>query len=173
MHISGAIAFGDYKKTLNNTNIMKIALDYVQSFDGLIMSYPCEYNLSKEGLMHEGKISLNLGLKGIPEIAETSILSRDLEVLEYTNGRIHFPFISCEKSLNMIRSAKKKGLKVTCGVSIAHLFFTENSLLSYNPNFKIYPPLRTKKDREALRNGLLEGTIDLVSSMHEPINIVF
>ena len=171
MHIAGAIAFGDYKKTLNNTNIMKIALDYVQSFDGLIMSYPCEYNLSKEGLMHEGKISLNLGLKGIPEIAETSILSRDLEVLEYTNGRIHFPFISCEKSLNMIRSAKKKGLKVTCGVSIAHLFFTENSLLSYNPNFKIFPPLRTEKDREALRNGLLEGTIDLVSRMHEPINI--
>ena len=171
MHVAGAIAFGDYKKTLNNPNIMRIALDYVQSFNGLIMSYPNDYNLSKEGHMHEGKISLNLGLKGIPEIAETLILSRDLEILEYTNGKIHVPFISCEKSLNMIRSAKKKGLKVTCGVSIAHLFFTEDSLISYNPNFKIFPPLRTKKDREALRNGLLEGTIDLVSSMHEPINI--
>ena len=171
MHVAGAIAFGDYKKTLNNPNIMRVALDYVQSFNGLIMSYPNDYNLSKEGHMHEGKISLNLGLKGIPEIAETLILSRDLEILEYTNGKIHVPFISCEKSLNMIRSAKKKGLKVTCGVSIAHLFFTEDSLISYNPNFKIFPPLRTKKDREALRNGLLEGTIDLVSSMHEPINI--
>ena len=113
---------------------MRIALDYVQSFNGLIMSYPNDYNLSKEGHMHEGKISLNLGLKGIPEIAETLILSRDLEILEYTNGKIHVPFISCEKSLNMIRSAKKNGLKVTCGVSIAHLFFTED--LTFIGGFK-------------------------------------
>ena len=171
MHLSGAVAFGDYKKSLNNPNIIRIALDYVQSFNGLILSYPSDFNLSKEGLMHEGSVNLNLGIKGIPEIAETSILSRDLEILEYTNGRIHFPFISCEKSLNIIRMAKKNGLKVTCGVSIANLIFTDDSLFSYNPNFKLYPPLRSKKDREALRKGLLDGSIDLVSSMHEPVNI--
>ena len=171
MHLAGAIAFGDYKKSLNDSNLMRISLDYVQNFNGLILSYPSDFNLSKEGLMHEGSVSLNLGIKGIPEIAETSILSRDLEILEYTNGRIHFPFISCEKSLNIIRKAKKNGLKVTCGVSIAHLIFTDDSLFSYNPNFKLHPPLRTKKDREALRKGLLDGSIDLVSSMHEPVNI--
>ena len=171
MHIAGAVAFGDYKKTLNNSNILRIALDYVQSFDGIIMSYPSDFDLSKEGLMHEGNVSLKLGIKGIPEIAETSILLRDIEILEYTNGRIHFPFISCEKSLDIIRNAKKRELKVTCGVSIGHLYFTDDSLFSYDPNFKIHPPFRTKKDREALRNGLLDGTIDLVSSMHEPINI--
>ena len=171
MHLAGAIAFGDYKKSLNDSNLMRISLDYVQNFNGLILSYPSDFNLSKEGLMHEGSVSLNLGIKGIPEIAETSILSRDLEILEYTNGRIHFPFISCEKSLNIIRKAKKNGLKVTCGVSIAHLIFTDDSLFSYNPNFKLNPPLRSKKDREALRKGLLDGSIDLVSSMHEPVNI--
>jgi len=171
MHLAGAIAFGDYKKSLNDSNLMRISLDYVQNFNGLILSYPSDFNLSKEGLMHEGSVSLNLGIKGIPEIAETSILSRDLEILEYTNGRIHFPFISCEKSLNIIRKAKKNGLKVSCGVSIAHLIFTDDSLFSYNPNFKLHPPLRTKKDREALRKGLLDGSIDLVSSMHEPVNI--
>ncbi len=171
MHLAGAIAFGDYKKSLNDSNLMRISLDYVQNFNGLILSYPSDFNLSKEGLMHEGSVSLNLGIKGIPEIAETSILSRDLEILEYTNGRIHFPFISCEKSLNIIRKAKKNGLKVTCGVSIAHLIFTDDSLFSYNPNFKLHPPLRTKKDREALRKGLLDGSIDLVSSMHEPVNV--
>ena len=171
MHLAGAIAFGDYKKSLNDSNLMRISLDYVQNFNGLILSYPSDFNLSKEGLMHEGSVSLNLGIKGIPEIAETSILSRDLEILEYTNGRIHFPFISCEKSLNIIRKAKKNGLKVTCGVSIAHLIFTDDSLFSYNPNFKLHPPLRTKKDRDALRKGLLDGSIDLVSSMHEPVNI--
>ena len=171
MHIAGAIAFGDYKKTLNNSNLLRIALDYVQSFDGIVMSYPSDFDLSKDGLMHEGSVSLKLGVKGIPEIAETSILLRDIEILEYTYGRIHFPFISCEKSLNIIRNAKKRGLKVTCGVSIEHLFFTEDSLFSYDPNFKIHPPLRTENDREALRSGLLDGTIDLVSSMHEPVNI--
>ena len=173
MHLAGAVAFGDYKKSLNDSNLMRISLDYVQNFNGLILSYPSDFNLSKEGLMHEGSVSLNLGIKGIPEIAETSILSRDLEILEYTNGRIHFPFISCEKSLNMIRKAKKNGLKVTCGVSIAHLIFTDDSLFSYNPNFKLQPPLRSKTDREALRKGLLDGSIDLVSSMHEPVNIEY
>ena len=111
MHIAGAVAFGDYKKTLNNSNVLRIALDYVQSFDGIIMSYPSDFDLSKEGLMHEGSVSLKLGIKGIPEIAETSILLRDIEILEYTNGRIHFPFISCEKSLDIIRNAKKKRTK--------------------------------------------------------------
>ncbi|MAU58564.1 MAG: dihydroorotase [Flavobacteriaceae bacterium] len=173
MHLAGAVAFGDYKKSLNDSNLMRISLDYVQNFNGLILSYPSDINLSKEGLMHEGSVSLNLGIKGIPEIAETSVLSRDLEILEYTNGRIHFPFISCEKSLNMIRKAKKNGLKVTCGVSIAHLIFTDDSLFSYNPNFKLQPPLRSKTDREALRKGLLDGSIDLVSSMHEPVNIEY
>jgi len=173
MHLAGAVAFGDYKKTIDDSNLMRIALDYVQSFNGLIMSYPIDTNLSRKGLMHEGIVSLNLGMKGIPEIAETSILSRDLDLIEYTNGKLHFPFISSKKSLNIIREAKNKGLKVTCGVSIAHLIFTDENLLSYDTNFKLNPPLRSKDDRQALREGLLDGTIDLVSSMHEPMNIEY
>ena len=167
---AGAVAFGDYKKAHVNPNLLRIALDYSQSFDGLIQAYPMDDSLGNKGHMNEGLISTNLGLKGIPNVAETATLARDLQLLEYTKGKMHIPFISCATSVELIRSAKKKGLNLSCGVGIPHLIYTEENLLEFNSDFKIVPPLRTSIDQRALREGLLDGTIDMVSSMHQPVN---
>ena len=170
MHKAGAIAFGDFNTTLKNPNLLRIALDYVQSFDGLIQAYPLDSNLSNGGQMHEGEVSTNLGLKAIPHIAETSTLARDIQLLEYTQGRMHIPYISTAESVELIRNAKKKGLKISCGVAVAHLHATEEDLMDFDANFKIIPPLRSSKDQRALREGLLDGTIDMVTSLHQPLN---
>ena len=167
---AGAVAFGDYKKAYANPNLLRIALDYSQSFDGLIQAYPMDDSLGNKGHMNEGLISTNLGLKGIPNVAETATLARDLQLLEYTKGKMHIPFISCATSVELIRAAKKKGLNLSCGVGIPHLIYTEENLLEFNSDFKIVPPLRTSIDQRALREGLLDGTIDMVSSMHQPVN---
>lgn len=170
MHKAGAVAFGDFNQGPQNPNLIRIALDYTQSFDGLIQAYPIDSNLSQGGQMNEGVVSTNLGLKGIPVVAETSILARDLQLLEYTQGRMHIPYLSSAASVELIRNAKKKGLKVSCSVPIAHLHATEEDIKDFESNYKILPPLRTAEDRRALREGLLEGTIDMVTSLHQPIN---
>ena len=170
MHKAGVVAFGDFNQGHQNPNLIRIALDYVQSFDGLIQAYPIDSNLSQGGQMHEGVVSTHLGLKGIPVVAETSILARDLQLLEYTEGRMHIPFISSAASVELIRNAKKKGLKVSCSVPIAHLHANEENLNNFESNYKILPPLRTAQDQRALREGLLEGTIDMVTSLHQPLN---
>ena len=170
MHKAGAVAFGDFNQTLKNPNLLRIALDYVQSFDGLIQAYPLDSNLSNKGQMHEGEVSTNLGLTAIPHVAETSSLARDIQLLEYTQGRMHIPYISTATSVKLIRDAKKKGLNISCGVPIAHLHATEENLLDFDANFKIIPPLRNRKDQRALREGLLDGTIDMVTSLHQPLN---
>ncbi len=170
MHRAGAIAFGDFNQTLKNPNLLRIALDYVQSFDGLIQAYPLDSNLSNNGQMHEGEVSTNLGLKAIPHVAETTSLARDIQLLEYTQGRMHIPYISTATSVELIRNAKKKGLNISCGVPIAHLHATEENLMDFDANFKIIPPLRNSKDQRALREGLLDGTIDMVTSLHQPLN---
>ncbi|MEK9613647.1 MAG: dihydroorotase [Flavobacteriaceae bacterium] len=170
LHKAGATTFGDYKTAISNPNLLHIALDYIQSFQGIIQAYPLDESLGKNGQMHEGLISTSLGLKGIPKLAETVILARDLQILEYTQGSLHIPFISCAESVELIRSAKKKGLDVTCGVGIPHLIFTDDQLMDFNSAFKILPPLRSHQDQKILRQGLLEGTIDMVTSLHQPIN---
>ena len=170
MHKAGAKAFGDFNQAISNPNLLRIALDYIQSFDGIIQSYPIDLGLQNNGQMHEGKVSTNLGLKGLPEVAETAPLARDLQLLEYTQGKLHIPYLSSATSVDLIRAAKKKGLNVSCGVGIPHLIFTENELADFDPNFKIIPPLRAIEDQKALREGLLDGTIDMVSSLHQPIN---
>jgi dihydroorotase len=111
MHRAGALAFGDFNQTLENPNLLRIALDYVQSFDGLIQAYPIDPNLSNNGQMHEGEVSTNLGLKAIPHVAETTSLARDIQLLEYTQGRIHIPYISTAMSVELIRNAKKKRIE--------------------------------------------------------------
>lgn len=170
MHKAGAVAFGDFNQSHKNPNLMRIALDYVQSFDGLIQAYPLDPILSNNGQMHEGEVSTHMGLKGIPHIAETIILARDLQLLEYTGGRMHIPYISSAASVELIRTAKKKGLKVSCAVSIAHIHATEQNLIDFDAAFKITPPLRSTADQRALREGLLDGTIDAVTSLHQPLN---
>jgi dihydroorotase len=173
MKEAGAVAFGDYKKPILSANFLKIALEYSQSFDGLILSHPSNYKIDENGMMHEGKISTKIGMKGMPDISEAIQVSRDIQILEYVGGRLHIPFVSSEKSVDLIRNAKKKKLDITCSVGLPHLLFSDENLEKFDSNYKIFPPLRSKTDQRALKVGLLEGVIDMVSSMHEPINIEF
>lgn len=170
MHRAGALAFGDFNRPISNPNLLRIALDYVQSFNGIIQAYPIDIGLSNNGQIHEGNVSTNLGLKGIPDIAESAPLARDLQLLKYTQGKLHIPYLSCASSVDLIRNAKKQGLNVSCSVGIPHLIYTDKELLDFNPNYKIQPPLRGAEDQKALRQGLLDGTIDMVTCLHQPIN---
>ena len=171
MHQQGAIGFGDYKSSSISGNLLKIALQYVQSFDGTIFSHPMNHEIAEYGMMHEGIISAKIGVKGIPTIAETIQISRDLQILSYTEGKLHIPFISSKEGLELIRIAKKQGLNISCSVGLPNLIFDETDLEGFDANLKVFPPIRSKTDQQALRSGLLDGTIDMVSSMHEPINI--
>ena len=171
MKLAGAIAYGDHKKSIRDSSLMKIALEYSKSFGGLVISYPNDESLSSNGVMNEGLASTSLGLKGIPDVSESIQVFRDLEILEYSGGRLHIPYITTGKSIQMIKDAKKRGLNITSSVSLAHLILNENDLSDYNTNLKLSPPLRSKKDSDELKNALLEGTINYVTSMHEPVDI--
>jgi dihydroorotase len=171
MHSAGAVAFYDYKKPITNPNLMKIALQYASNFGGLVMSFPQENDIAGHGVMHEHIISTTLGLKGIPALAEEMQIARDLFLLEYTGGKLHIPTISSAKSVELIREAKKKKLDVTCSVTIHNLYFTDEALNDFNTHFKVLPPLRTKTDIDALIEGIKDGTIDMVTSDHNPIDI--
>ena len=171
MYTAGAVAFCDYKKSISNPNLMKIALQYAGNFDGLICSFPQENKISGEGVMNENIMSTSLGLKGNPTLAEELQISRDLFLLEYTGGKLHIPTISTAKSVALIRKAKKKKLDVTCSVAIHNLYFLDNVLSDFNTNYKVLPPLRTQEDIDALIEGIKDGTIDMVTSDHNPIDI--
>jgi dihydroorotase len=171
MHNAGAISFYDYQKPIANANLMKLALQYVQSFNGLVQSFPLETSIAKNGMVNEELNSTRLGLKGIPALSEELQIARDLYLLEYSGGKLHIPTISTEKSVQLIKEAKKKGLQVTCSVSINHLYLTDDVLNSFDTHYKLLPPLRTEKDRKALLKGLKDGIIDGVTSDHNPIDV--
>lgn len=171
MQQSGAIAFGDYKRPVTNDNLLKIALLYAQNFNGLVLSFPKNNLIAGEGVANEGKNSTLLGLKGMPALAEELQISRDLFLLEYTGGKLHIPTISTKKSVALIKEAKKKGLDVSCSVAIHNLFLTDDELHGFDGNKKVNPPLRTQKDTKALIEGLKDGTIDIITSDHNPIDI--
>lgn len=171
MHQAGAIAFGDHKKSISHPNLLKLALQYAQNFDGLVLSFPQDDKIAGKGLVNEEVSSTFLGLKGIPALAEELQIIRDLYILEYTGGKLHIPTISTEKSVSLIKEAKKKGLNVSCSVAIHNLLFTDDLLKEFDTNTKVLPPLRTKKDLKALIKGLKDGTIDMVTSDHSPIDI--
>ena len=171
MKNAGAIAFGDYQKPIENPNLLKIALQYASNFDGLVCSFPQENKIAGNGVMNEELTSTSLGLKGLPNMAEELQVARDLFLLEYTEGKLHIPTISTAKSVALIREAKKKKLNVTCSVAIHNLVFKDEDLTSFNTHFKVLPPLRTQTDIDALLAGIKDGTIDMVTSDHNPIDI--
>jgi dihydroorotase len=170
MQQAGAVAFGDYKKAVSNPNMLKIALQYARNFDGLVMSFPQENRIAGNGQVNEHERSTLLGLKGIPALAEELNITRDLYILEYTGGKLHIPTISTAKSVELIREAKERGLDVTCSVAIHNLFFTDDLLQEFDTNAKVLPPLRTRTDAKALIAGLKDGTIDMVTSDHSPMD---
>ena len=171
MQNSGAIAFGDYNTPISNANILKVAIQYAKNFNGLVLSFPQDNSIARDGLVNEGENSTKLGLKGIPSLAEELQIVRDLFLLEYTGGKLHIPTISTAKSVKLIKDAKKKGLDVSCSVSAHHLSLTDDELFGFNANSKISPPLRTKNDVKVLRKGVEDGTIDMIASDHNPIDI--
>lgn len=171
MKNSGAIAFGDYTKSLDNANLLKIALQYVQDFDGLVVAFAQDEKIKGNGVANEGIVSTRLGLKGIPSLAEELQIARNLFLLEYTGGKLHIPTISSAKSVQLIKEAKAKGLNVTCSVTVHHLVLTDEKLEEFDTRFKVTPPLKTEKDRQALLSGILDGTIDIITSDHNPIDI--
>lgn len=171
MKNAGAIAFHDYQKPIKNPNLMKLALQYASNFDGLIFSFPQESKISGLGVMNENIMSTSLGLKGNPTLAEELQIVRDLFLLEYTGGKLHIPTISSAKSVALIREAKAKKLDVSCSVAIHNLVLTDDELKTFNTRFKVLPPLRTQSDCDALIEGLKDGTIDMVTSDHNPIDV--
>lgn len=170
MHASGAIAFSDGLNPVQSSGMLLKALQYVKSIGKTIIQLPDDKNLSGSGLMNEGIISTQLGLAGQPALAEELIISRDLELVQYTDSKIHFTGISTERSVELIKNAKQKGISVTCSVTPYHLFFSDEDLATYDTHLKVNPPLRTRQDQKALINGLLEGVIDCMASHHLPEN---
>lgn len=171
MQLSGAVAFGDYKKAIRNPNLLKLAFQYARGFDGLLMTFANEESLSFHGMMHEGAVSTGLGLRGMPVLAEKIQLARDLAILEYAGGRLHIPTVSSAESVDMIAEAKEKGLNVSCSVAVHNLFFTDESLQEFDTVFKVNPPLRTEIHRQKLIEAVKNGVIDMVTSDHRPMDV--
>ena len=171
MQNEGAVAFYDYKKPIENANLLKIALQYTQGFNGLVQSFPFEKSVARKGMVNEEVNSTLLGLRGIPALAEELQIIRDLYILEYTGGKLHIPTISTKKSVELIRDAKKRGLDVSCSVAIFNLILTDDVLESFDTNYKLLPPLRTRENIKALVKGLKDGVIDGVTSDHNPIDV--
>lgn len=171
MKQGGAISFYDYKKPITNANLLKLALQYTQAFEGLVQSFPLEISVANKGFVHEGIHSTSLGLKGIPSFSEELQIARDIKILEYTGGKLHIPTISTKNSVELIRNAKAKGLNVSCSVAVFNLMLTDEILNTFDTNYKLLPPLREAEDIQALLEGLIDGTIDGVTSDHNPMDI--
>ena len=168
LHTAGAVAFKNGENPIQNTELLAKSLEYAKAFGGLIINHPRDKFLTASSQIHEGKISTELGLKGFPAIAESLMIERDLMILKYSGGRLHFSGISTAEAVESIRQAKSSGLPVTCDVPISNLVFTDDMVAGFDTNFKLNPPLRTIEHQKALINGLAEGVIDAVSSFHSP-----
>lgn len=169
MHFqSGLRFFGDGTKTLSNSDRYMKILQYLQKFDGILFDHAYDPLLGIFGQMHEGEISTKLGMKGIPNLAEDVAIQRNIEILRYSGGKVHFKTVNTAKGVDLIRKAKSEGLKVTADVSIYQLIFSDADLVSFDSNFKVKPPFRGSEDRKALIKGLKDGTIDAIVSNHQP-----
>ncbi|HEY5462470.1 MAG TPA: dihydroorotase [Hanamia sp.] len=168
MHNTGATAFSDGLNPVQSSGVLQKGLEYILAIDGIIIQLPDDKTIGTYGLMNEGVISTKLGLQGKPALSEELMIARDIELARYTNSKIHFTGVSTHKSLELIAAAKKEKLHVTCSVTPYHLFFCEDDLKEYDTNLKVNPPLRTKKDRDALLKGIKNGTIDFIASHHQP-----
>lgn len=165
---AGAVAFSDDGEPISNSQIMRRALEYSKILDTVIIDHCEDKNLSSRGTMHEGYYSYLYGVEGIPDSSEEVIVARDIILSEKTETNIHLAHISTKGSVDLIRSAKKKHLKVTAEVTPHHLFLTDETLQNYDTNLKMKPPLRSKKDVRALLAAIKDGTIDIFATDHAP-----
>lgn len=170
MYSAGALAFSDYHKEVSSGNLLK-ALQYTRPFNATIISQPTDASIAGESMVHEGVHSTKVGIKGIPGIAEEIRIKRDLDLAKYSGGKIHFSGISTKAGVDLIKKSKKDGIEVTCDVIIHNLYFNDETILEFDSNKKVYPPIRSEGDRNALIKGLKDGTIDAICSDHQPENI--
>lgn len=165
---AGALAFTDGDRAVMSALTMQRALSYAANFDALIVQHACDREFIDAGVMNDGALSTRLGLAGIPDVAETIIIERDLRLVVQTGARYHIAQISSATSVDIIRAAKTRGLPVSCGVSANHLLLTETAVANYRSFAKLDPPLRRPADRDALICGINDGTIDVIVSGHNP-----
>lgn len=165
---NGAVAFSDDGRSVMNAELARNAFRYGQLFGKPFLLHCEDENLSAGGQMHEGFTSTRLGLKGYPSTAEEVMVAREILLAEETGARIHIQHLSSKRSVDLLREAKKRGVKVTAEVTPHHLILTDEVVADYYTTTKVNPPLRTEEDREALRAGLLDGTIDLIATDHAP-----
>ena len=168
MQQAGAIAFSDDKKSVGNAGLLMRALLYAQNFGGLIITHCDEKSISQDGKINEGETSTKLGLMGIPALAEEVMVNRNIFLAEYTNAPIHIANVSTQKSVELIRQAKAKGMRVTSSANAYNISIDDSALMEFDSNYKLNPPLRTKTDIEAIRKGIADGTIDCITSDHRP-----
>jgi len=171
MHQSGAVAFSDGTCPIQSSGLLLKALQYLKAIDKAIIQIPDDKSVNPSGLINEGIISTQLGLPGKPALAEELMIARDIDLMRYTDSKIHFTGISTAKSVELIKQAKKEGLAVTCSVTPYHLFFTDGDLVSYDTDLKVNPPLRSIEDQQALKQALFDGTIDCIATHHLPQDI--
>ncbi|MEM9355785.1 MAG: dihydroorotase [Pseudomonadota bacterium] len=165
---AGAIAFSNGKNSVSNTRVMNQVLLYSRDFNALIVHHTEDPYLAANSSMNSSELSVRLGLSGVNTIAETIMLERDLRLVEVTGARYHAATITSAQSVEVIRAARARGLKITCGVSINHLTLNENDIGPYRSFFKLRPPLRSEADRIALVEAVADGTIDVIVSSHDP-----
>ncbi|MDZ7262579.1 MAG: dihydroorotase, partial [candidate division KSB1 bacterium] len=165
---AGAVAFSDDGSPITNTNLFRRALEYATMLGVPIIEHCEDLALSGDGVMHEGFVSTNLGLPGIPAISEEVMVARNLMVAEFTKGKLHIAHVSTAGSVARIREAKAKGVRVSCEVTPHHFTLTDEAVSTFDTNTKMNPPLRTREDVEALKEALRDGTIDVIASDHAP-----
>lgn len=171
LHQAGAVAFCDGVKTIASARLLRQALSYSTFFDGMIVQHPEEPELSRGASMNSGELATRLGLSGVSPLAEVMQIERDLRLVEMTGGRLHFAHISTGESVEVIRKAKKRGLKVTCDTAPFYFALNENAVSDYRTFAKLSPPLRSEDDRQAIVAGLADGTIDAIASDHNPQDV--
>ena len=164
----GAVGFSDYGRTVRSAEVFRCALLYAAMVDRVVIEQPEEPDLAKGGVVHGGVVGLSLGLSGKSRASETILVARDLALAELTRGRLHLAHVSTAGAVEQLRQAKQSGIRVTAGVTPHHLVLTDEAVASFDPNFKVRPPLRPREDVEALVEGILEGVIDVIASDHAP-----
>lgn len=168
MHQAGAIAFGDGINPVQRAGLLLKALQYVKTIDGTVIQLPDDNSIGANGLMNEGIVSTRMGLPGKPIVAEELMVARDIKLARYTESRLHFTGISSPKSLEYIKRGKEGGIQISCSITPYQAFFCDEDLAGYNTHLKLNPPLRTRNDMLAIRQALLDGSVDCIASHHLP-----
>lgn len=172
MKEAGVVALTDDGRPVVDSQLMRRAMEYASSHGLLLMSHSEDFSLARHGCMNEGEVATRLGLKGIPAAAESVMVYREVALAELTGARVHIAHVSTEQSLDVIRSAKRRGIRVTAETAPHYFTLTEEAVLGYDTHAKMNPPLRTERDRQAIRAALADGTLDAIATDHAPHSVL-